>query len=562
MVTHVFTPIMKRHLLVLAVVVAVVSPLSANAVLVGAASLETEHIVREGETLSAIARQHGATVAQIVQLNHLKSADALTAGQVLKLPARAPQAPTASPSPVPASAGTEYVVKTGDTLGGIAAAHGITPQALAEANALVDPDRLQVGQKLKIPRSSSVPNTPEAIGQPSTAEADTEAGALFERLAKAYSTDAALLKALAWFDSSGKPVSLTGQRPLGLLALSENTFDYVAESIIRRPMSRSNTTDMAEAGTAYLAWLMHVQRDETRALAIFIQGPGSVERDGVKPTTTQQIEKIGQIRAELRKSQPADASLSLRTVVSTGAEASAAASGSLEDQVMAAARRVAGPTAKIGVAAHDQVSGRRVSINGSQPFASASVGKLLIMTELFRQADLGLRSLTDPLRDDVRKMVVFSDNDSANRLMDLLGAKTINSGAAARGLTASRVVNHFGSQSTGSGEYNQSTPNDMLRLLELLATDQLASSAASKEMRALLLKATDATKIRQGLPIDATLAHKSGWFESVANDVGIVYHPRGSYVLSVFTEGVNDPTRANETIAAIARTIHKAWAGG
>ena len=56
-------------------------------------------------------------------------------------------APTASPSPGP----TTYIVQTGDTLSGIAGAHGTTWQVLAELNKIENPRRLRVGQVLKLP---------------------------------------------------------------------------------------------------------------------------------------------------------------------------------------------------------------------------------------------------------------------------------------------------------------------------------------------------------------------------------------------------------------------------
>ena len=55
--------------------------------------------------------------------------------------------PTASPSPVP----TTSIVQTGDTLSGIAGAHGTTWQVLAELNKIENPRRLRVGQVLKLP---------------------------------------------------------------------------------------------------------------------------------------------------------------------------------------------------------------------------------------------------------------------------------------------------------------------------------------------------------------------------------------------------------------------------
>lgn len=51
----------------------------------------------------------------------------------------------------------EYVVQSGDTLGGIAQKFGVTIRSLQEANAPIDPLRLKVGRPLKIPPRSDAP---------------------------------------------------------------------------------------------------------------------------------------------------------------------------------------------------------------------------------------------------------------------------------------------------------------------------------------------------------------------------------------------------------------------
>lgn len=48
--------------------------------------------------------------------------------------------------------GYEHVVESGETLGQIAKGYGVTVQAVIEANDMIDPDTLKVGQKLFIPK--------------------------------------------------------------------------------------------------------------------------------------------------------------------------------------------------------------------------------------------------------------------------------------------------------------------------------------------------------------------------------------------------------------------------
>ena len=63
------------------------------------------------------------------------------------------QMPVAPPpqQPVEPTAGSDYLVVAGDTLGKIAKAHGVTLKALEAANPGVDPKKLKVKQKLTIP---------------------------------------------------------------------------------------------------------------------------------------------------------------------------------------------------------------------------------------------------------------------------------------------------------------------------------------------------------------------------------------------------------------------------
>lgn len=101
----------------------------------------TEHVIQPGETTSRIAQDHGATVAQLVDLNGLSQGGALIyAGDVMLVPADGAQ-------------GGNYTVQLGDTLAEIAQAHGTTIDALVQENgiALADVDLILEGQVLALP---------------------------------------------------------------------------------------------------------------------------------------------------------------------------------------------------------------------------------------------------------------------------------------------------------------------------------------------------------------------------------------------------------------------------
>jgi len=103
----------------------------------------TIHIVKRGETLSAIAQQYGVTIADLMRLNNLRNSNRLYTGQ--RLVVRPGQ--TGPNSDL-------YVVRKGDTLSTIAQKAGTSIAAIQEANGLRG-SNIYVGQRLKIPKNSA-----------------------------------------------------------------------------------------------------------------------------------------------------------------------------------------------------------------------------------------------------------------------------------------------------------------------------------------------------------------------------------------------------------------------
>ena len=128
--------------------------------------------VRWGDYLYKIARQFGVSAADIMRCNVLPNPNLLRPGQQLLIPQGAP---TATPAPSrtrvpptvtpPAPCGTRYYVRPGDTLSRIALMFGTTVRAIMDANGLVNPNYIYVGQILWIPcGGGSVTPTPAPPG--------------------------------------------------------------------------------------------------------------------------------------------------------------------------------------------------------------------------------------------------------------------------------------------------------------------------------------------------------------------------------------------------------------
>lgn len=100
------------------------------------------HVVRPGETLSAIAARYGTTPQAIAQANGLRNPNFIYAGQRLVIPDGRGST---------TGAGSTYTVRPGDTLSAIAARYGTTVSALVAANGLANANTIYVGQRLVIP---------------------------------------------------------------------------------------------------------------------------------------------------------------------------------------------------------------------------------------------------------------------------------------------------------------------------------------------------------------------------------------------------------------------------
>ncbi len=235
----------------------------------------------------------------------------------------------------------------------------------------------------------------------------------------------------------------------------------------------------------------------------------------------------------------------------------------LQLRVAAEAARVGGPNVHIGAAAINLTSGEKIGLRAEEAFPSASVMKLPILVELERQIAAGSLSWTESLRAEVGAMVAVSDNSAANQIAAAIHPQSVNDTMAKLGLGGTHFVNLFSdARSPSNPGMNQTTPGNMARLLELIATDQMVNPQVSGDIRSLLSRNVDRSKLVRLLPPDARVAHKSGWYDGVANDVGIVTVDRvaARWVIAVFTENLPDAETGNQIVASISKAVYDAWA--
>ena len=132
-------------------------------------------MVQPGETLWTIAAANNFTTHAMAAANGLSDDSNVVLGSTLQIPSvseamaalQAQARPAAQPAAAtPTSTGSGYLVRLGDTLSGIAFAHGLSTATLATANGLSPTAFVIEGTTLRIPSGEVAPPLPAGAPQP------------------------------------------------------------------------------------------------------------------------------------------------------------------------------------------------------------------------------------------------------------------------------------------------------------------------------------------------------------------------------------------------------------
>jgi beta-lactamase class A len=268
-------------------------------------------------------------------------------------------------------------------------------------------------------------------------------------------------------------------------------------------------------------------------------------------------------------------------------------------------------------------TGENASLNGDEVFPSASVRKIAIIAEAYRQAEGGafsldatmvlrhedkvpgtgvLRELSPGLelthRDLISLMMILSDNTATDYIMCVLGREKINANLERLGLERTRIVagsravlfdmiglddlpeeektidvfrgksrgaRLAGSWSAGTRYNNVTTPREMLRLVESIVRCNGISEESSRAILETMSRCqTGANRIPKYLPMrEVEVAHKTGSLPGVRNDAGLItlLDTGERYILSCFTNEAVDDFEAEEVIAKVSKSVYDYFTG-
>ena len=212
---------------------------------------------------------------------------ALATGLLLGTPTSAAAAPLAASS--------NYTVKSGDTMSGIASRFGVALKSLLQANAMTAKTVIRPGQVLKVPTDVAAHLSPtgELPSDIDTAEKRALIP-LFRASAKEAGVSVDLLMALAYTESRWIQGARSTDRAVGVGQLLPSTSRYISGSIMGEPgLNARNLQDNLRMTAHYLRYLITTfPGNGEQALAAYFEGETFVRRSGPSRSGLQYARKI------------------------------------------------------------------------------------------------------------------------------------------------------------------------------------------------------------------------------------------------------------------------------
>ncbi|HTZ07817.1 MAG TPA: transglycosylase SLT domain-containing protein, partial [Acidimicrobiales bacterium] len=206
--------------------------------------------------------------------------------------------PAAPPTPAPAAAApVVVVVRPGDTLTAIAAAHGTTVAALVAYNHLAHPDLVLAGSRLAIPPPPLPPGWGPGGPLPRALLARPALLALrpdFLSASASTGVPASLLEALCWWESGWTADATSSTGALGLCQLEPSTVAFARTTLLHQPgLDPMVAGDNIAMAAAYLEDLSaRTGGNLPDAVAGYYQGLASIQQKGLMASTRTYVSGI------------------------------------------------------------------------------------------------------------------------------------------------------------------------------------------------------------------------------------------------------------------------------
>jgi beta-lactamase class A len=174
------------------------------------------------------------------------------------------------------------------------------------------------------------------------------------------------------------------------------------------------------------------------------------------------------------------------------------------------------------------------------------------------------------VKDVAMLMVIVSDNTATNMLVDLVSIDAVNRSLQELGVTGVKMNRKIGINL--DKPLGEATPAGMARLMQLIAQHEVLRPQECIGMIDILKRQQHKELTNRFIPETddeddnpaVRIASKSGWVRGVRNDVALIWAPRSTYVLAMFSKNCKDRRfyHDNEAAVALARVsqaVYETW---
>lgn len=290
------------------------------------------YTVTSGDTLSGIAAKNGMKLGTLLSLNGISASKPIFPGDKIKVSGSASSSSTStSSSSSKPSAGSSkassYSVKSGDTLGGIAAKHGMKLSDLLDKNPQLSTSTpLQIGDKVKVSGSSvsstSTGGSKKKIGNTflgrtyadhvvSSANENkdyldsvsvpsrSEMQSIIVSTANRMGVDPALALAHSMQESGFNMRAVSPANALGAMQVIPSTGEWMS-SRVGKKLNLLDPQDNVTAGVAVIRYNLDNTNNLDDAIASYYQGLGGVKKYGMYDDTKRYVASVKSLMKQYR----------------------------------------------------------------------------------------------------------------------------------------------------------------------------------------------------------------------------------------------------------------------
>ena len=251
--------------------------------------------------------------------------------------------------------------------------------------------------------------------------------------------------------------------------------------------------------------------------------------------------------------------------------------------------------AEVSIVFEDLETDETIEINAEKMMHAASLMKVPVMIEVFRQAEQGKFSLDEKiavtnefksivdgspysltaagdsdediyryigkdmsLRDLVVRMITVSSNLAANVLIERVGVENVMDTLTKLGIHGMKVLRGVEDiKAYEKGLNNRTNATGMALVMQSIARGKAGAGEACEQMIDILSRQKYRAKIPAGIPPGVKVANKTGSITRIDHDGAIVFpEGRKPYILVVMTRGIEKREDAEKLIAELSKMVY------